>query len=97
MSDVIKYNAGIIEEARLNISTSSNKINGQLDELKRYLAPLVASWEGETAVAYNAAQAKWDAAAAEINDTLNKIGVAVGQGNEAMTATDKGQAGRFGG
>lgn len=96
-SDTIRYNSGIIEEARMNISTTSAQINGQLDELKGFLAPLRESWEGETRIAYDAAQARWDAAAAEINQTLHKIGQAVGAGNDAMSATDRTQSGRFGG
>ena len=96
MSGMIKYNFGMIEGARADIQNSSNNINTKLADLKSFLAPLVASWDGAAAEAYQAAQAKWDSAATDLNQVLAAIGTAVGAGNEGMQATERSSASSWG-
>ena len=62
MSGTMRYTFGAIDGARADIAASSGNINGKLADLKSYLAPLVAEWEGTASQAYQAQQAKWDAA-----------------------------------
>ena len=54
----IKYQFGAIAGAAADINSTSGRINGLLGDLKATLQPMVATWEGESASAYNAAQAK---------------------------------------
>ncbi|MEJ5997555.1 WXG100 family type VII secretion target [Corynebacterium sp. H130] len=84
MQSVIKYQFGDIEAAATDINTTAGRINGLLDDLKTGLQPMVASWEGESAQAYNEAQAKWDKAAAELNMILETISKTVRDGNNRM-------------
>ena len=69
----IKYQFGAIAGAAADINSTSGRINGLLGDLKATLQPMVSTWEGDSAAAYNAAQAKWDKAAAELNTVLATI------------------------
>ena len=62
---------------RQTSASSASKIQGSLDDLKQYLQPLVASWTGNASEQYNAHQAKWDQAAADLQQVLAAIGTAV--------------------
>lgn len=87
--DTIRYDFASIEASRMDIAQSASKLNTMLDDLKAYLQPLVSTWEGEAADAYKAQQLKWDRATAELNQVLDRIGVIVGQGNDAMNDTNR--------
>lgn len=84
-----------IEAARGNIQTGVNKVNGSLDDLKTYLQPLVATWSGEAQATYQALQQQWDTSAAELNQVLNSIQIAVGQANEAYQQAERTNTSRF--
>lgn len=88
MSGTMRYDFAAIDGARADIAASSANINGKLADLKAYLAPLVAEWDGAAAEAYQGQQAKWNAAANELNQVLEAIGRAVGAGNDDMNATN---------
>ena len=76
------------------VSTSAN-VNGQLADLKAYLAPLVATWEGEAAASYQALQQKWDRSAEDLNLVLQRIGAALAETNSDFQAAEKSNAARF--
>lgn len=80
----IKYQFGQIEAAASDIRSTSTRINAELSDLKSTLRPMVETWEGDSATAYNAAQAQWDQAAAELNIVLEQIAQALSQGNDNM-------------
>ena len=52
----IKVTFGALEAARTDVAATAARITGQLEDLRRFLAPLVATWEGEAAAQYQAAQ-----------------------------------------
>lgn len=54
------------------------------------------TWDDESAVAYNEAQAKWDNAAAELNTVLATISKTVSQGNDAMSDVNRRAAASWG-
>lgn len=78
----VKVTFGEIANAQSNVSNTSNQVNQLLEDLKAFLAPMVATWEGEAAAAYNEKQRQWDTAAADLNQVLNQIGVALGTANQ---------------
>lgn len=84
----MRYDFGAIDGARADIAATSAEINGKLADLKGYIAPLVADWDGTASEAYQAQQAKWDSAANDLNRVLEAIGRAVGAGNDDMNATN---------
>lgn len=78
----IKVVFGELENARNSIQTTWTNISREMEDLKRYLQPMVQTWTGEAASAYQAHQAQWDRAALDLNQVLNQIGVALGTSNE---------------
>lgn len=93
---VIKYGFGSLADAASDIETSSRNIGIQLEDLKSQLKPMVASWEGEASERYQAHQAKWDTAAAELNEILSTIGRAVDEGNSRMQSVNTAAANSWG-
>ncbi|MFZ2598729.1 WXG100 family type VII secretion target [Corynebacterium casei] len=92
----IKYQFGAISNAAADINSTSSRINGLLDDLKGVIAPMAATWEGESAAAYNVAQAKWDKAAAELNTVLATISNTVSQSNDRMSDVNRRAAASWG-
>ncbi|QCB27735.1 WXG100 family type VII secretion target [Corynebacterium endometrii] len=81
----IKYNFAAIEGAAGDIKSTSGRINGLLQDLKGDIQPMTATWEGDSATAYIAAQQKWDNAAAELNTVLATISTTLSDSNSAMS------------
>ncbi|PRQ11581.1 WXG100 family type VII secretion target [Corynebacterium sp. 13CS0277] len=95
MNSAIKYQFGAITAASGDIQQTSGRINGLLDELKAQIKPMVATWEGDSASAYQAAQLKWDNAAAELNNILATIANTVQEGNDRMSDINRRAAGTW--
>ena len=72
-SDQIKVTFGAIDTAASDTDTIATNLNQQLDDLKGYISPLVASWTGQAATSYQALQKEWDTSAAELNQILRQI------------------------
>lgn len=95
MSGPIKVTFAELGNAQGSIQQAVGAVNSQLDDLKTYLAPLVATWEGSAAEAYNTLQRQWDTAAAELNQVLAQVGTAVGTANDSYQAAEASNANRF--
>ena len=91
----IKVTFGALEVARTDVGATANRISGQLEELKRFLAPMVAGWEGQAATEYQATQRRWDMAAADLAAVLARIGVALGTANESYQQVERANAARW--
>lgn len=92
----IKYQFSAIEGAAADISATSGRINQLLADLAAQIKPMVSTWEGEAASAYQAAQDKWDRAAEELNQVLATISRTVSQGNERMSDVNRRAAASWG-
>lgn len=92
----IKYQFGAIETAAADINSTSGRINQLLGDLKSTIQPMVASWEGDSALAYQEAQNRWDNAAAELNTILATISRTVSQGNDRMSDVNRMAAASWG-
>jgi 6 kDa early secretory antigenic target len=91
----IKVTFSALETAQGDVTTTADRIAAQLSELQRYLAPLVAAWEGRAATEYQARQRQWDTAAADLAAVLKQIGVALGAANESYRQVEKSNADRW--
>lgn len=91
----IKVSFGGLQAAAGNITTQANKVQGSLDDLKQYLQPLVAGWTGNASEQYNAHQAKWDTAAADLQAVLAAIGVAVQRAAEDYADGERANSARW--
>ncbi|MGH3964637.1 MAG: WXG100 family type VII secretion target [Pseudonocardiaceae bacterium] len=87
--DQIKVTFGAIDSAASDTDTVASQIDQQLDDLKAYIAPLVASWTGEASTDYQALQTKWDTSAAELNDVLRQIATALRTSNENYNSAEQ--------
>ncbi|HEV7648036.1 MAG TPA: WXG100 family type VII secretion target [Actinophytocola sp.] len=91
----IKVTFGGLEAAAGNISSQASKVQGSLDDLKQYLQPLVAGWTGSASDEYQAHQAKWDQAAADLQQVLAAIGTAVQRAAEDYRSGERANASRW--
>lgn len=89
MTGQITYNHGQMEALIGQVTSASNGLSSTLGDLKSYLAPLVAEWEGDAAVAYQAHQNDWDQAAAALQQMLSEIARAASAGNQGMSDADR--------
>ncbi len=94
MSEIL-VTFGELENARSSIQMTWANINREMEDLKRFLQPMVATWTGEASSAYQAHQAKWDRSAADLHMVLNQIGVALGTSNENYQAGEATNTGRW--
>lgn len=85
----IKYGFGEIEATAADINSTNGRINNLLDELKSHIQPMAATWEGESATAYQEAQLKWDRAAEELNTILATIAQTVRSSNDQMSDVNR--------
>ncbi len=83
---------GSIDAAASDTDGIASQIDQQLDDLKSYLAPLVASWEGQASGDYQALQAKWDTSAAELNQVLRQIATNLRTANENYGQAERSNA-----
>ena len=91
----IQVTFGELENARGSIQTTWSNISRELEDLKRYLQPMVETWSGDASTAYQAQQAKWDRSANDLNQVLNQIGVALGTSNENFQAAENANKARY--
>ena len=97
MEPVLSYNFDEIEyTVRQEIHNTSARLNTALDDLRAQIAPLQQVWTREAAEAYRIEQAKWDQAAAALNEILFNLGNAVRDGADDVATTDRSAAGAWG-
>lgn len=68
---------GAVDAAAADTETVANRISQQLEDLRSYLAPLLATWSGQASSDYQGLQARWDAGAAGLNGVLREIAAAL--------------------
>lgn len=91
----IKVTFSGIQGARDSVVATAGRLNTQLEELKRYLAPMVAQWDGQAAEEYGVMQRKWDTAATELTAVLSQIGVALGAAHDGYYQVEQANAARW--
>ena len=97
MDPTLSYDFGEIEyTVRLEIHSTSTRLNAALDDLRAQIAPLQATWTREAADAYRIEQSRWEQAAGALNDILFSLGNAVRDGADDVAATDRSAAGAWG-
>jgi len=91
----IKVTFGVLDAARADVAGTASRIGTRLEDLRRLLAPLVATWEGQAAEEYRTAQRKWDTAAADLTSVLAQIGVALGAAHDGYRQVEQANAARW--
>lgn len=74
---------GSVEQAASDVDSVAGQIAQELQDLKTYLAPLVATWEGSASGDYQALQNRWNQNADDLHKVLTEIA-----GNLRIAATN---------
>jgi WXG100 family type VII secretion target len=82
----VQVDYAVLEAANAQMQTISKAIDEKLDTLRSMLTRL--EWHGADQAAYQAHQAKWDAAVRDINTILGDIARAVGIARENYLTTE---------
>ncbi len=89
MTERIAYDFDEIEAAvRCQIQTTAARFNAVLAELRHQIAPLQQGWTRQAGDAYRAEQARWDRAAAALNQILHDLAAAVAHGAAGVADAD---------
>ena len=92
----IKVTFGALDAARTDVAGTAARISGRLDDLRRAVTPLAATWQGHAADEYRSRQRQWDTAATDLTRVLGEIGRALGEAESAYRATESANAARWG-
>ncbi|SNT44453.1 WXG100 family type VII secretion target [Rhodococcoides kyotonense] len=95
MDGEIRYNFGSIADLTSGMTVKWQSLNEKLDEIKSSIQPLVATWQGADADAYQVRQGEWNAAQAELNTVLQSLIGAVSAGNQKMIEQEALNRSRF--
>jgi WXG100 family type VII secretion target len=71
------------------VASTATRISGRLDDLRRAVTPLAATWDGQAADEYRTRQRQWDTAAADLTRVLADIGRALGDAEDGYRATER--------
>jgi 6 kDa early secretory antigenic target len=91
----IKVTFSALATAQADVAATAGRITTQLDDLKRFIAPMVARWQGQAAEDYQARQRQWDTAAADLAAVLGQIGVALGAAHDSYQQVENSNAARW--
>src|SRR5216684_8043543 len=80
---------GAINEAAMDTDSIATQIAQQLSDLHAYVAPLVATWEGQASTEFQALQAKWDTSANDLNQVLRQISQALRTAGDNYLNTER--------
>ena len=88
----IKVTFAALDAAQADVASTARRISGRLDDLRRAVTPLAATWDGQAAEEYQARQKQWDTAAADLARVLVDIGRALGDAEAGYRATENANA-----
>lgn len=91
------FTFGAVQQAQSDVHNTANRLNQQLEDLKQFLRPLVASWTGSAAEAYQVQQRNWDQAAADLQQVLSQIATALQSTHDQSHEMEKKIHDSFGG
>jgi early secretory antigenic target protein ESAT-6 len=95
MVDQISIDFQRLGATQQHVTSTATSMNKSLGDLETYLKPLTATWTGEASTQYQALQAKWDTAAADLNLVLGRIAAALAEANTQMQAAERKIASTF--
>ncbi|SDJ71219.1 early secretory antigenic target ESAT-6 [Lentzea albidocapillata subsp. violacea] len=95
MSGQIQVTFAEVANAASQISSAAKSVDQQLDDLRTKVTSTLSGYTGDAATQYQAAQDKWDKAAADLQAVLAAIGTAVQQSGEAYEQAERQNQGRW--
>jgi 6 kDa early secretory antigenic target len=92
----ITVSFGTVMQAQADVANTVSRVESQLGDLRQFLAPLVASWDGGASSDYQTLQKRWDTTANDLNAVLAQIGQLLGQAHDGYRQTESANAGVWG-
>ncbi len=86
---------GTIQQAQGDVAATVSRVDGQLNDLKSFLAPLISGWEGSASSDYQTLQKRWDTAATDLNQVLQRISQMLGETHDNYQAAEARNRGIF--
>jgi early secretory antigenic target protein ESAT-6 len=80
---------GTMAEAEQAFLQIYNSLTNELADLQRQLESSLQAWSGSARAAYTQAKAQWDAAAEQMGQVLNQLGVVIGEANTTYQDTER--------
>jgi len=84
---VAKY--GVLSSSAENFAIVAGTIQEELHNLETSLQNSLASWESDARDAYWVNKSKWDAAAADMQNVVKRLGLAIGTAHDNYVMADK--------
>jgi 6 kDa early secretory antigenic target len=82
------WNFAQISMASSQVQGSVVATQGLLDEGEGALKMLAGVWDGESSVAYQAVQTKWNSASTELNTALQDLAAKIQEASDSMAQTE---------
>jgi early secretory antigenic target protein ESAT-6 len=95
--DYTRANFGALTAGEANFSLAARALRDELSDLEGKLNASLAQWEGDARTFYTQAKAKWDQAAADMQNVVQQLGVAIGDSHGNYQAAEKANTGLWGG
>jgi WXG100 family type VII secretion target len=77
------------------VGSGATQIQGELDQLRRALAPLGADWAGQAQLQFTALWATWDSGARQVQEALTGISGLLAQAGRAYGEAERQIAATF--
>ena len=87
--DYTSADFGVLSSSAENYAIVAGTIRKELDELESSLQSKLAQWEGDAQQAYWQYKKQWDAAAADMQNVIQKLGLAIGNAHSNYTEAEK--------
>ncbi|GAA2086249.1 WXG100 family type VII secretion target [Actinomadura alba] len=95
--DYTRANFGALTAGEANFSMAARALRDELTDLEGKLKGNLSRWEGGAQEFYWQAKAKWDKSAADMQNIVQQLGVAIGDSSANYQAAEKANTGIWGG
>lgn len=82
-------NFGVLSSSAENFAIVAGTMRKELDELESSLQSKLSQWKGDAQSAYWQYKKQWDAAAADMQNVVQKLGLAIGTAHDNYSAAEK--------
>jgi early secretory antigenic target protein ESAT-6 len=82
-------NFGVLSSQAENFAIVAGTMRKELDELESSLQSKLSQWDGDAQTAYWRYKKQWDAAAADMQNVIQKLGLAIGNAHSNYTEAEK--------
>ncbi|MBP2476188.1 WXG100 family type VII secretion target [Crossiella equi] len=92
----INVDFGQLAEGQSSCQRVATNMQTKFDDLKQNLQPLITTWTGSAAEAYQQHQTAWDQSFEKLREILSKTAIALGTAKDAYQQNESKGAGSWG-